>query len=134
VTPDAGFFEAVWNGTTSFVSFNDRLKWHKHWMDERNIAYGGEDKNLLSLALKYQPDQMKWKVTALAGPSDLDLRFTIMGHLGTGKKATFLQPFHPNYAMDVYFSTCSVNPGFIVSWAPEFITTVLTTALELSCG
>ncbi len=73
------FAEALWNGATAYDDFYRRLEWHKRWMDAKGIVYGGENRNLLSLRLRYLPSQHQWRITALKGPGDLLLRYTVDG-------------------------------------------------------
>ena len=73
------FAEAVWNGTTAFDDFYRRLEWHKRWMDAKGIVYGGENRNLVSMQLKYLPAKNLWRITAQKGPKNLLLRYTFDG-------------------------------------------------------
>jgi hexosaminidase len=73
------FAEALWNGTNAFDDFYRRLEKHKRWMEAKGIVYGGEDRNLVSMQLKYLPAQNLWRITAQEGPKNLLLRYTFDG-------------------------------------------------------
>ena len=69
------FAEALWNGTSEFNDFKTRLQHHYQLMNKWGIAYGAEDRNLLTARLKYLPTEKVWRLYAQTGLKEIKTHY-----------------------------------------------------------
>ncbi|HVZ57935.1 MAG TPA: family 20 glycosylhydrolase [Chitinophagaceae bacterium] len=87
------FGEALWNGSTDYASFHQRLASHYAWMTRRRILFGAEDRNLLTARLRFQPEGPSWKLFAATGTPDMRLFYSLEGD------TTHRHPFRDSFTL-----------------------------------
>jgi len=84
------FAEVTWTGANrDYNDFRTRLGAHYRIMDSFGIAYGPEDKAVVSYKLSYEPLKSSWRFDAKRGFPDLALHFTTDGREPSARSPSF---------------------------------------------
>lgn len=72
--------EIAWNaGKRDYPEFLRRLQTHYRRLEQWQVGYGPEDRNVADLRLAWNPSEHNWRVWAERGFADLQLRYTTDG-------------------------------------------------------
>jgi hexosaminidase len=82
--------ERLWNpDARDYADFQRRVRAHYPWLDERHIAYGPEDRNLVDYKLEFNAPHHRWRVRAARGFDDIALHYTVDGSEPTAQSPAF---------------------------------------------
>ncbi|HET7331235.1 family 20 glycosylhydrolase [Dyella sp.] len=74
--------ENLWTGThddAAYADFEHRLQAHYHWLDAQKVAYGPEDKPVVTYTVTHDASGKGWQLHAKRGFDDLKSHYTVNG-------------------------------------------------------
>ncbi|MGN6323455.1 MAG: glycoside hydrolase family 20 protein [Dyella sp.] len=74
--------ENLWTGThddAAYADFEHRLQAHYHWLDAQKVAYGPEDKPVVTYTVTHDASGKGWQLHAKRGFDDLKSHYTVSG-------------------------------------------------------
>jgi hexosaminidase len=74
--------ENLWTGThddAAYADFEHRLQAHYHWLDVQKVAYGPEDKPVVTYTVTQDASSKGWQLHAERGFDDLQSHYTVNG-------------------------------------------------------
>lgn len=82
--------ERLWNPDAhDYADFQRRVRAQYPWLDDRHIAYGPEDRDLVDYKLEFNAQHHRWRVRAARGFDDIALHYTVDGSEPTAQSPAF---------------------------------------------
>lgn len=69
------FAEVIWNKGNDFEDFRNRLQAHYTWMEENEVLYGAEDKNLIQCGITFVPAKNIRVIRAEYGLEEMNMNY-----------------------------------------------------------